>query len=101
MFEPNRPLQIMRDKRLTHQQRAFLLWCWLNKDTADRCNLISKRQDCRFRERSIGWYADLLGCHRSHFHAYVYKKLKELGLIKIEDIGTRNEITYVDFSKYI
>ena len=100
MFEPDKPLQIMRDKNLTHQQRAFLLWCWVNKDSVLRCSLISKRQDCRLRGRSIGWYADLLGSHRSHFHAFVYKKLKELGIIKIEGEDTRNEIVYVDFTRW-
>jgi hypothetical protein len=94
------PLQIMRDRRFTYQQKAILLWCWVNRTSSGRCELMSCRDPCALRDRSVLWYADFLGIPRNqlwNFFAY----LKKIGVIKIEYEGTRNECTYIDFGVYV
>jgi hypothetical protein len=98
MFKPDVPLRIMRDVTLSPSHKAFLLWCWHCRETDDRCDLISCRQDCNLRERSIKWYADFFNMSYQHFYARVFKSLESRGIIKTEQVGTRNEMTYVDFT---
>ena len=99
MFEPNIPLIIMRHTELTYQQKAFLLWCWICRDNNDQCGLISCRQDCGLRERSIQWYSDLFGIPRPHM-SRMFTELKDKRIIKTEKVGTKNEVTFVDFSVF-
>jgi hypothetical protein len=93
------PLQIMRDKRFTYQQKAFLLWCWINKTSSDRCELMSCRDPCMLRDRNVQWYADFLGMHRNSMWSF-FAYLVRLGVLKVEHEGTRNECSYIDFSVY-
>lgn len=99
MFKPHVPLLIMRDKRLAYQTKSFLLWCWICRDTDEKCGLVSCKQDCRLRERSITWYADYFGMHRQQLST-MFAQLRELGIMKIAEIDTRNEITYIDFTVF-
>ena len=55
-FQPDVPLRIMRHRELTYQQKAFLLWCWIHREDDERFDLLSRRQDCALKERSIRWY---------------------------------------------
>ncbi len=100
MFKLDPPLRIMRNLKLSYPQKAFLLWCWHCRETDDRCDLISCRQDCELRERSIKWYSDFFRIHYSNFYYRIYKPLEAQGMIKTEKYGTRNEMTYIDFTVF-
>ena len=93
------PLEIMRSTKLHPLQKAFLLWCWAVRETDRTCALISCRQDCAVRDRSIKWYADFFNLDRHNFSNRIFSPLVEAGIIVTEHVGSRNEITYVDFTK--
>ena len=97
MFKPDVPLTIMRSKNLTQQQKAFLLWCWICRDTDERCNLISNKQDCGLRHRTIQWYADYFNMQRSYLSRTI-SDLRKRNVIKVENNNTLNEVIYVDFT---
>lgn len=97
MYNPNIPLNIMRHRELTWQQKAFLLWAWSCRETNDRCIVTSNRQDCAVRDLSIQFYADLFGVSRPNLST-MFTELREKNIMKIEYEGSRNEITFVDFT---
>ena len=97
MFKPDVPLIIMRHRELTYQQKSFLLWCWVCRENDTRCNLISCRQDCSVRGRTVQWYADFFGIQRSALSRSL-SDLRKRNILKTENIDTRNEVTYVDFT---
>lgn len=99
MFKPDVPLIIMRHKKLTYQQKAFLLWCWICRDSDERCDLISGVQDCNLRDRNIKWYADFFGIERSSFQHGVFSGLRERNIIKSRFISGC-EVVYVDFTVF-
>ena len=97
MFKPDVPLIIMRRKDLTHQQKAFLLWCWICRDSDGRCDLISNAQDCNLRGRSITWYADFFGVTRQQMQRDIFGALRNLDVIKTRQ-NMSVEVVYVDFT---
>jgi hypothetical protein len=98
-YKPAVPTIILRHPKLTYQQKAFLLWCWDCRENDDRCNLISKRQDCRLRDKTIQDYANFFGIRRASL-SEMFSSFREVGILKIEEIGTRNEVVYIDFTLF-
>jgi len=94
------PTIIVRHTELTYQQKAFLLWCWSCRETDERCNLISKRQDCRLRDKTIQDYAHFFGIRRASL-SEMFTFFKQVGIMKIEDVDTRNELVYIDFTLFM
>ena len=97
MFKPDVPLIIMRHRELTYQQKSFLLWCWICRENDERCNLFSCRQDCSLKAKTIQWYADYFGIDRADL-SRIFTLFRNKNIIKTENIGTRNETTYIDFT---
>ena len=97
MLQPHVPLRIMSHTELTYQQKAFLLWCWIERTNDERCELLSRRQNCHLRDRSIRWYIQYFQVGATEFYKN-FNDLKSKGVIKTEREGTRNEVTYVDFT---
>lgn len=89
----------MRYRDLTWQQKAFLLWAWSCRENNDRCIITSNRQDCAVRDLSLQFYADLFGIHRPDL-SKMFADLRGKRILKIEYEGTRNEITFVDFTVF-
>lgn len=94
------PTVIVRHIELTYQHKAFLLWCWDCRETNERCNLISKRQDCRLRDKTIQDYADFFDIRRASL-SEMFTKFKQMGILKSEDVDTRNEVVYIDFTYFM
>ena len=99
MFKPDVPLIIMRHSDLTYMQKSFLLWCWIRRDSDERCDLISKVQDCNLRNRSVTWYANFFGISRTSFHESIFTSLRERKIIKTR-IVSGCEVIYVDFTLF-
>lgn len=99
MYNPNIPLNIMRHRDLTWQQKAFLLWAWSCRETNDRCIVTSNRQDCAVRDLSIQFYASLFGIDRADL-SKMFADLRSKRMMKTEDEGSRNEVTFVDFTVF-
>jgi hypothetical protein len=87
----------MRRQDLTYNEKSFLLWCWVCRETDERCDLIMCHGNCKLSNRSIQWYADYFGIPKQTMHA-VFTKLRNKNIIKTTDSGKVEEITYVDFS---
>jgi hypothetical protein len=96
MFDSNIPVRILRHPELTYQQKAFLLWCWICREDDTRCELLSCRQHCGLRERSVTWYANYFGIDRGNL-SKMFDDLREKDIMKTERPGSRNEVTFIDF----
>ena len=99
MFKPDIATNILQHSQLDYQHKVFLLWCWDRSLDKIRYDLTSCRQNCGVRNRTVQWYANKMGIHRQRM-SIVLIQLKELGIVKIEYEGTRNECTYVDFTMF-
>jgi hypothetical protein len=99
LYRPDVPTVIVRHKELTYQQKAFLLWCWDCRENETRCNLISGRQNCRLRGRTIQWYADFFNIPRQQLSP-MFKDLREKGIMQAENIDSRNEIIFINFTVF-
>ncbi len=99
MFKPDVPLIIMRHRVLTYLQKSFLLWCWISRDSDERCDLISEVQDCNLRSRNVTWYANFFGIQRTTFHEHVFTALRKHNIIKTRTVSGC-EVTYVDFTMF-
>ena len=98
-FKPDVPLLIMRRADLSYNEKSFLLWCWICRDSDERCELIANFSGCKLKERSIQWYADYFGVPRQTM-SDVFVKLRKKGILKTEDKGKVKEITYVNFKVF-
>jgi hypothetical protein len=83
----------MRRKDLTYNEKSFLLWCWINRDSDKRCNLITSGCGHNLDRRSIQWYADYFGIPRQTLSA-VFVSLRSKNIIKT------NGVTFIDFSVF-
>ncbi len=99
MFKPDVPTIIVRHRELSYQEKAFLLWCWAVRESDQMCALISKRQNCAVRGRTIQWYADFFGIRRPNM-SRMWHNLIERRILKSANLDSRNEVIYVDFTVF-
>ena len=90
----------MRRKDLSYNEKSFLLWCWISRDTDERCNLITNQCGHNLDSKSMKWYADYFGVAKQTMHN-VFTKLRDKDIITTECKGKHREITYVNFKVFM
>lgn len=90
---------IIRRQDLSHKQKTFLLWCWIKRDSDERCDIISTRRECNLSERSFSWYADYFGMDVRNSYRDIFVPLKKNNVIKTR-ICRGGEVVYVDFTVF-
>jgi len=99
MRNVNIPYNIVGCSDLTPTDKTFLLWCWSVSTDDTRYNLISNKQGCHSRGRTIQLYAYIMGVDRAQV-SRMFTRLRELGVIKAEHMY-RYKCEYVDFTYFI
>jgi hypothetical protein len=75
------------------------LWCWICRDSNERCDLITRNRGNNLDRRTIQWYADYFGVPKQTMHD-VFTNLRRKGILKTKDKDKDNEITYVNFKVF-